>query len=207
MKSMMNKLIASGVFVFAILGLCAQSALAQQEDVPRVEVGPLFTMFRDTDLNNSEAGFGGRITINPHWLAGVEAEISHYPNVGAAQFLGPHADADVTTGLFGIKLTPLRTERAAVFGKLRPGFAHVRFNIPSLPGGPFRVRDTEFAMDFGGGVELFPVRWFGLRFDVGDLFIRDVEDDRVPLAPGEVIRGSNHNLLFTAGFTLRFGGE
>jgi hypothetical protein len=198
-----SKILLSAVFVFAILCLTSQAALAQHQDVPRVEVGPLFTMFRDTEVEENNVGVGGRITFNPHWAVGVEAEISHYPDVGAARFLGPHVDANLTTGLFGLKVTPLRTERVAVFGKVRPGFIHARFHIPNFPGAPapFNVNDTEFAADWGGGVEVFPVRWLGLRFDAADLYIRDVGDDRVP---DQLIRGATHNFLFTAGFSFRF---
>jgi hypothetical protein len=159
----MSKAVVGGIFVFACLGLCSQSALAQQE-VPKVEVGPLFTL--NTDFTNTDIGFGRRVTFNPHKVVGLEAEVSHYPN-SSADFLGLHVEGSITTALFGVKLTKRFGEQAAVFAKVRPGLVHGSVEMSGVGGGS----STKFPTDFGGGFEVVASKRVGFRVDAGDVIV------------------------------------
>jgi hypothetical protein len=190
----MSKVIVSVVIVGAFLGLSSKSAFAQEE-VPKVELGPFFTLTRLRELDSTEFGFGGRVTFNPHKNVGLEGEFGYYPSIDlkeVARGVGAgnlDVNGKIFTGLFGVKLTPLRGEHAALFGKVRGGFARfsVDTNVPGLPSS-FSISSTQFAVDYGGGFELFASKRIGFRFDAGDLYIRN----------------SGHNLNFTAGVTFRF---
>jgi hypothetical protein len=55
--------------------------------------------------------------------------------------------------------------------------------------------ETQFALDYGGVVELYPARPFALRFDVGDTVIR---------YSNFVTPFFTHNLQISTGVALRF---
>jgi opacity protein-like surface antigen len=193
----------SAMFFLAMLGLCYTTAYAQAE-VPKVELGGFFAFTRLRDLDSNASGFGGRVTFNPHPNFGIEAEIGYSPSIGLGGLGDETGDVNVKlkmlTGLFGVKLTGRPGERVAVFGKIRPGF--VRFTASAnVPGTPASVNAStrQFAIDYGGGVEVFASKRVGFRFDAGDLIIFDVEETRL----FRVLRRS-HNLNITAGVTFRF---
>jgi hypothetical protein len=184
MMKQITRVAVSAVFLLALLGLCSSTAYAQAE-VPKLELGPLFTL--NTDFTNTDVGFGGRVTFNPHKVVGLEVEISHYPN-SSADFLGLQVEGSITTALFGVKLTK-RGERAAVFAKVRPGLVHGSVEIRGVGGGSA----TNFATDVGGGFEVFASKRVGVRFDAGDVIV----------FAGQGL-GASHGLVFTAGVTFRF---
>jgi hypothetical protein len=103
-------------------------------------------------------------------------------------------DSKRTQGLFGVKYG-MRSEKAGIFGKLRPGFVHFSEGTPLLPGSSSQ---TEFAFDFGGVFELYPSRSVALRFDVGDTLIRLSN----PLLVAEPT--FRHNLQIATGVAFRF---
>ena len=57
----------------------------------------------------------------------------------------------------------------------------------------FSERATEFALDYGGVLELYPSRHVALRFDVGDTVIRFGN-----------LGFTSHNLQITPGVAFRF---
>jgi hypothetical protein len=142
-----------------LLMVPAQNAQAQSgSETPKVEIGAHYTLLRFRDFDTTDSGVGGRVTFNLADNIGLEGELNFSP------FL--FIDSTRTQGLFGVK-TGLRSEKAGIFGKFRPGF--VRFGENAvLPGQSF----TQFALDFGGVFELYPSRSVALRFDVGDTVIR-----------------------------------
>jgi len=150
-----------------LLMVPAQNAQAQTE-TPKVEIGAQYTLLRFRDFDITDNGVGGRVTFNLSDNIGVEGELNYFPQKRSNDLTisSLFIDSTRTQGLFGVK-TGLRSEKAGIFGKFRPGF--VRFGESGVvPGQSF----TQFAFDFGGVFELYPSRHVALRFDVGDTIIR-----------------------------------
>jgi hypothetical protein len=152
-----------------LLMVPAQNAQAQSgSETPKVEIGAHYTLLRFRDFDTTDSGVGGRVTFNLADNIGLEGELNFFPQKRSTSLTSPFLfiDSTRTQGLFGVK-TGLRSEKAGIFGKFRPGF--VRFGENAvLPGQSF----TQFALDFGGVFELYPSRSVALRFDVGDTVIR-----------------------------------
>jgi hypothetical protein len=150
-----------------LLMVPTQNAQAQTE-TPKVEIGAHYTLLRFRDFDVTDNGVGGRVTFNLSDNIGIEGELNVFPQKRSNDLtvFPLFIDSTRTQGLFGVK-TGLRSEKAGIFGKFRPGF--VRFGDSSVvPGLGF----TQFALDFGGVFELYPTRSVALRFDVGDTVIR-----------------------------------
>jgi hypothetical protein len=150
-----------------LLMVPSQNAQAQSE-TPKVEIGAQYTLLRFRDFSITDSGVGGRVTFNLSDNIGIEGELNVFPQRRSNNLANfpIFIDSTRTQGLFGVK-TGLRSEKAGIFGKIRPGF--VRFGESGvLPGQSF----TQFALDFGGVFELYPSRSVALRFDVGDTVIR-----------------------------------
>ncbi len=152
-----------------LLMVPSQNAQAQSE-APKVEIGAHYTLLRLRDFDTTDNGIGTRVTFN---LADNSRR---------------------TQGLFGVKYG-MRSEKAGIFGKFRPGF--MRFSEgDSVPG--LTSSRTNFAFDFGGVFELYPTRPVALRFDVGDTIIRFSTPN---------VFGANvyrHNLQISTGVAFRF---
>jgi len=152
-----------------LLMVPTQNAQAQsRSETPKVEVGVQYTLLRFRDFDITDSGVGGRVTYNLSDNIGIEGELNVFPQKRSNNLTNfpLFIDSTRTQGLFGVK-TGLRSEKAGIFGKFRPGF--VRFGESGVvPGQSF----TQFAFDFGGVFELYPSRHVALRFDVGDTIIR-----------------------------------
>jgi hypothetical protein len=206
---------------FVLLLAASQNNYAQAE-APKYEFGAQFTVLRVNDLEITEPGFGGRFTYNLTDNIAFEAEGNFFPREARVQsglfrgfiLQGGHK----TQGLFGIKVG-VRREKFGVFGKVRPGFVHFsRLEestdfffcrppscTPFFP--PYSV--TDYAVDIGGVVELYPSRRTVVRFDVGDTIIKPSSNRQVAI-PVEnfptvlIIRSTSHNLQFSVGVGFRF---
>jgi hypothetical protein len=176
-----------------LLMVPAQSAQAQSE-APKVEIGAHYTLLRLRDFDTTDNGVGGRITLNLNDSFGLEGELNFFPQERVNFANLSSLDSKRTQGLFGVK-TGMRSEKAGIFGKLRPGF--IRFSAGTPIVGPSQS-DTEFALDFGGVFELYPSRSVALRFDVGDTVIRFSS----PLLVVEPTY--RHNLQISTGVAFRF---
>jgi len=161
--------------------------LSAQTDVPKLELGGFYSLNRTNYYYNS--GFGGRFGFNLSEMFTVEADYTSYPQ--NRYYYG-------TSGLamFGVKFGA-RSESAGFFTRLSPGFVRYNNAIKSsclgsldLPPACFEPQ-TRFALNMGGGFELFPSRSTYIRFDIGNLWIRDVG-------------GNTNNLLITVGGGFRF---
>ena len=153
-----------------LLMVPTQNAQAQsQSETPKVEIGAHYTLLRFRDFDITDNGVGGRVTFNLSDNIGVEGELNYFPQKRSNDLTisSLFIDSTRTQGLFGVK-TGLRSEKAGIFGKFRPGF--VRFGESGLD--PTGQTFTQFAMDIGGVFELYPTRSVALRFDVGDTVIR-----------------------------------
>ena len=184
------------VAVVFLLIVQAQKAQAQSE-TPKVEIGAHYTLLRLRDFDTTDSGVGGRMTFNVTDGFALEGELNVFPEK-RVNFANPfYVDSRRTQGLFGVKYG-MRSEKAGIYGKLRPGFIHfgegpVDPTIATLVAIPPRASSTEFALDAGGVFELYPSRPFALRFDVGDTIIRF-----------GALGFTSHNLQISAGVALRF---
>ena len=168
-----------------LLPLAAVLAQAQSRtDTPKIDVGAQFVVTRLRDLDDTNAGVGGRITYNFTENIAVEGELTFFP-----KDMGSLATTSSYQGLFGVK-TGWRSEKAGIFGKIRPGF--MRFDRPSPA-----LTSTQLAVDIGGVVELYPFRRSVVRFDIGDTIINFGPDLVTPSF-------TSHNLQFGVGYGFRF---
>ena len=204
-----------------LLLVTSQNNFAQDE-TPKYEFGAQFTVLRVNDLDITEPGFGGRFTYNVTDNLAFEAEGNFFPRDAPVQsgvfsgfvIQGGHK----TQGLFGVKLG-VRRKRFGVFGKVRPGFVHFSHlesssgilfcTVPScldfFP--PYSV--TDYALDIGGVVELYPSRRTVVRVDLGDTIIKpssgkpvELPVENFPTVP--TFRSTSHNLQFSVGVGFRF---
>jgi len=166
----------------------AQNAQAQsRSETPKVEIGAHYSVLRFSDFDTSDNGVGGRVTYNLSDNFGLETEFNFFPQERLNFANGTSVDSRRTQGLFGAKYG-IRSEKFGIFGKIRPGF--IRFGEGSSPIG---VSATEFALDIGGVLELYPTRPVALRFDVGNTLIRYGARDF-----------TSNNLQISTGVALRF---
>ena len=214
--------------------LSTLSVFAQSE-TPKFEVGAQFSVIRFTDLDLdfavTEPGFGGRFTYNINSHLAAEAEVNFFPKerrveksiigFGGEVLQGGHK----IQGLFGIK-AGARKGKLGFFGKARPGFMHFsRFERPTFicipedpcpPNPPPFLSETDFALDLGGVIELYPSRRAVVRFDIGDTIVHSGSGEVIllpgtfqfPSGPGRsvfgVVRPTSHNLQFSVGVGFRF---
>ena len=147
----------------------AQNAQAQsRSETPKVEIGAHYSVLRFSDFDTSDNGVGGRVTYNLSDNFGLETEFNFFPQERLNFANGTSVTSRRTQGLFGAKYG-MRSEKAGIFGKFRPGF--IRFGEGTILG-VTTPSITQFAFDFGGVFELYPSRSVALRFDVGDTVIR-----------------------------------
>ena len=168
----------------------------------------------------TELGFGGRVGYNVTRHVTLEAEGNYFPREGSVtdeEFTGGRK----IQGLFGVK-AGRRYETFGVFAKARPGFVHFSAGDLQASGGciaifppPLSCFDvegrgrTDFALDLGGVVELYPSSRTILRFDVGDTVLRSGEHN-VPVRtlPFNVVipvpDRTTHNFQGSVGFGFRF---
>lgn len=225
-------------FIALCFGPCALDARAQS-DSPGAEAGVHFTALRfeergagcvtapcpDSVVASSgltEPGVGARLGYNINRHVAVEAELNLFPR--DREFEGGRK----LQGLFGVK-AGRRYESVGVFAKARPGFLRSGghdftrrqgFVCPAIFPTPIECfessprSNTDFALDLGGVVELYPSRRVLVRFDLGDtLVFHDGDGDvavRVPAGGGSRLgvaparSETTHNLQGSVGIGFRF---
>lgn len=189
--------------VVALITVLMPALAGAQE---RFDVGAHVAVARSSEFDATDTGVGGRFSWHPSSLVGAEAEMTVYP----ASF--PNANGFSRSrieGLFGVTVGP-RLPAIRPFARLRPGFLTFRgqpvvciliFPPPlscELAGGR-----TVFALDLGGGVEVFAGRRALIRVDVGD---------RILKYPGPSFRNGratedsfySHDFRVSAGAGMRF---
>lgn len=203
------------VIVFASLASFTSvgSALAQSADAPRFEVGAQVSALNLSAVDATHAGIGGRFTFNLSPWAAIEAEANYFPTDNVSITSPNRQIADLTVeyhrrraeAFFGPKIGR-RFQRFGIFGKARPGFAHLsnegalclgvdcaRVNLVNP------VYSTSFALDLGGIFEFYPTSRFVARLDLGDTLIRERGT-----APPFKSDGTSHNFTSRIGFGFRF---
>jgi|SRR5262245_38137384 len=196
------------VIGIAVLAIAWPAIASPQSGGQRVELGMHLASARSSEFDRSDTGVGGRLSWYPARLVGVEGEITVYP--------GDFPDAPAFSrgrveGLFGVTVGA-DINRLRPFARLRPGF--VTFREAPHPFGcilifppPLRCAlaagDTLFAVDIGGGLDVFTTRTTFLRVDAGDRLLKypgPVFRDRA----AEVNGFFSHDFRFALGGGLRF---
>ena len=166
--------------LIALTTVYSQRTTAQQtkpaEELPKVEVGIDFTALMSGSIETHPGG-GARLTYNLN---------RHFALEGAAYFAaGNNGTGTITQGMFGIKAGQ-RFKKVGLFVKARPGVINLSqadydlvpngssqpFLIGSFNEPPFQVvtrSRTDFALDVGPVLEIYPKKKFFLRFDTGIL--------------------------------------
>ncbi len=182
---MLTRIVWSVVLI-GLFGLTFQDARAQADE-KKFEVGGQFSLLRLSSSTVTSAGnisgqdremvpgFGGRFGYNISKHFALEAEANFFPRNRDLE------GGRKIQGLFGVKAGQ-RFEKAGVFAKARPGFVRFEKGDYRFVGGPqvfppplgsFRpVARTNFAIDLGGVVELYPSKRTIIRFDAGDTIVR-----------------------------------
>jgi Outer membrane protein beta-barrel domain len=226
-----KQLLASLTLTF----LTTVTLTAQEERAPRLEVGAQFSSVtfvepeafpppgQGQSRSRTEAGFGGRVTYNFNDSFAAEAEVNFFPRDEVA--FNEYTDGRALQALFGVK-AGRRFGKFGLFGKARPGL--VRFGRAfsgtrpetGLEGQSLLIPEyagrTNFALDVGGVMELYPSRRVLARFDLGDTVVRFTDltyQLTIPPVAGppsqtlftNTLPGrTTHNFQFNAGIGVRF---
>jgi hypothetical protein len=205
-RGVVLSLVASGSL------LCADAA--GQPLTNRLEIGAHVNLLHQADAETTSAGIGGRVSFDLSNWAALEAEADFFPSddlLLAPSSLTPtlrvayerrRADA-----FAGVKLG-MRTDAFGIFAKVRPGVTRLTDRggaeclgsecpLVLLARPDYR---TEFALDLGGVVELYPSVRTVARVELSDTLIRH----RSLAPPCWAERCTSHNLSTRLGVGLRF---
>jgi hypothetical protein len=208
-----------------VLSLCVLEAKAQSDDLPKYEVGVLFTSITEPSFDNghTEPGFGGRFTFNLNRSVALEAEGNFFPHKCRSCGGGfGDSNGNISQGFIGVKAGK-RFQKWGIFAKGRPGLVSfsqgdVRY-VNTGAGGPFpfeflHTRLTNFAVDVGGVLEFYPSKRIVTRFDAGDTMIHYGRRQSnfllfdpfgvATLVPFTLRAETRHNFQFSAGVGFRF---
>jgi hypothetical protein len=197
------------ILTIAALVVAWPDSAAAQSSAARFELGGQVASTSSSQFDETDVGAGARISWYPTRWLGAEAEINGYPGdfPGQRPFSGGRLE-----GLFGATVGATFGS-VRPFGKLRPGF--VTFRESSEPFACILIfppplactlasGQTMFALDIGGGVEVYATPKTFVRVDAGDLLMK---------YPGPVFDNSStpredgffsHNFRFAAGAGWRF---
>jgi hypothetical protein len=186
----------------------------------KLEFGPQFTgmvIQREGALDGvrTEPGTGGFVSYEVFRFFYLDSAVSFFPRDTNSS--GVHDGGQIFQGLFGLK-SGIRRDRIGVFGKVRPGFnsySRALTAIQQTSAGPPPLfknlfdRSTNFVLDLGGVVEIYPTRRTTLRFDLGDTHIYFATKSFVS-SNGNVISVPGgqrlHTMVFSVGYAWRFWG-
>lgn len=198
------------LFFAAVICVVPFVVLAQPSDDSKIEVAGQLVVTDLAELDTTDLGFGGRVGFRATPLFTFEGELNLFPSDIPDPF---SVTSSRLEGLFGVKVGP-RFDRFSVFGKLRPGF--VRFEEASEPvpcilifppplSCVLAAGETAFALDLGGGLEVYPTERTLVRFDVSDLMIQypgpALTREREAFTEGGFW---GHNLRLAVGAGIRF---
>ena len=201
-------------FLFVIIacgfGLLAQSRGAQaqtQADEHRLEVGAQFTVIGLQDFGDPVKGLGGRVGYDFNRHVALDAEANFFPET----HLGNNQFGQKAQGFVGVK-AGAREKWVGVFAKLRPGVMSIGeltsgFDCSSRTGfTECRPNHSQFALDAGGVLELYPTARSIVRVDVGDTVVRVKTVAGLPIfsRPAPSSTKFTNNLQTSVGFGYRF---
>jgi hypothetical protein len=192
------------ILLVVLVLVIAAPASAQQ----RFEAGAQVAIARSGEFDATDTGIGGRVAWNALDLVSAEAELNVYPRAFPASRRTSFSSGRVE-GLFGVTAGP-RLARARPFVKVRPGFVRFRGRtiaciliFPPPLSCQLAEGRTVFALDLGGGIELFAGSRTFVRIDAGDRMLK---------YPGPSFRRArvaqddfySHDFRFAAGAGLTF---
>ena len=184
-----------------------------QSDRPSMEVAGQATLLRLNDSGTTNAGIGGRFSLDLSRFISLDAELAYFPNdtfevptstevPNAPRVWYKRRRTDV---LAGVKVGH-RGGRFGLFGKVRPGFTRLTFRGINCVGDMCALMlfarteyRSEFALDLGGIVEFYPTRRTVTRFDFGDVMIRHRSEAVPPCSDC-----TTHNFTSRLGVGFRF---
>jgi hypothetical protein len=190
--------------LFVVYVLVFPPAASAQE---RYDAGAHVAIARSSAFDTTDTGFGGRFGWRAFDALGAEAEMTFYPREFPSR--GSAFSSSRIEGLFGLTVGP-RIARLRPFAKLRPGFVKFRGQptvcILIFPPPLSCELDgrTVFALDVGGGVELFITRRTAVRIDAGDRLVKYPGPSFRPgigVSPNDFY---SHDFRFSAGAGVRF---
>ena len=148
---------------------------AAQSD--RFELGAQVPTAVSSEFDSSDVGIGGRFSWHPSGLLGVEAEVDLYPRDFPRLLAFTRSRLE---GLFGVTAGPT-LGRVRPFARLRPGVLSfheapgplvcILIFPPPLTCALARGASV-FALDIGGGLEVFAARRTFVRVDAGDRLLK-----------------------------------
>ena len=185
---MVASLLSRSTLLIALL-VATITPAAAQEPAERVTLGAQLSLLGVADDEDSiSVGIGARGSYAfSRWLA-ADAEFSFFPR-DRAEFGFGDGTAPIAPGfteyhrrritVFAGPKAGVRSRRLGVFAKARPGFTRLfdrglgcTGEICALILLARPVYRTEFAMDLGGVVEVYPSSDSLLRFDLGTTIVR-----------------------------------
>ena len=184
----------------------------------KLEFGPQFTAMviqREGALDGvrTEPGIGGFVSYEVFRFFYADSAVNFFPRDTNSS--GVHDGGRIFQGLFGLK-GGIRRDRIGVFGKVRPGFnsySRALTAIQQTSAGPPPLfknlfdRSTNFVLDLGGVVEIYPTRRTTLRFDLGDTHVYFATKSFVsPNGTVTSVPGGQrlHTMVFSVGYAWRF---
>ena len=191
-------------------------AVMAQEEVPKAEVGVYFenlqlshgnSTFGNVTFARDTVGFGFRATYNVNRWAAIEGLFGWTPGadingVGGMSddlfFAGQNAEYNIFHNEWQVKATARQgdNDQVGLFVFAGPGWVRADPNVVA-ENGLGASSFTKFTFTFGGGVEYYPHRKFGLRVDVGDMiaFLGTIDG---------VQQNTTNNLVFRVGASFRW---
>jgi hypothetical protein len=186
----------------------------------KLEFGPQFTTMvlqREGALDGvrTEPGIGGFVSYELFRFFYADSAMNFF--LRDTNSSGVHDGGQIFQGLFGLK-GGIRRDHIGIFGKVRPGFnsySRALTAIQQSSAGPPPLfknvfdRSTNFVLDLGGVLELYPTRRTTLRFDMGDTHVYFATKSLVsPNGTVISVPGGQrlHTMVFSVGYAWRFWG-
>lgn len=193
-------------FLFAPAIVHAQAAASAPNVVDkRAEIGFFYTGVNLKGFGETVNGLGGRFGYNLNKNFAIDSEFSFFPET----HLGNNQIGQKTQALIGIK-AGTRSGRFGVFAKARPGAMFIGevtsgLNCSSSSSGQIcHPSHSNFALDVGGVVEVYPTARSIIRFDAGDTIVRIRSTGGIFPLNGTVMQNTTNNFQFSIGFGYRF---
>lgn len=195
-------------FGFLCLSLLSASNVWAQND-HQFQIGGQLATVTSGEFDSTDIGVGGRLSWHPVSLLGLEGEFNVFPSDFPDD---PAFSGSRFEGLFGATVGP-RLGALRPFAKFRPGFVSYSeapepfaciLIFPPPLNCTMAAGQTLFAMDIGGGIELYPSRGTFLRVDVSD---RAVRYPSPAIASDGTVQDEDffgHDFRFTVGGGVKF---
>lgn len=189
------------------------SSASAQPTAPRFELAVQASVLRLTDFGATNAGIGGRFSVDLSRWVTADVEVNVFPNDDIVLPVSSFApDLRVAhyrrraESFAGLKLG-MRGERLGAFAKVRPGLTQLTHQKMGCAGEICAlmlfarpVYRTEVALDLGGVFEVYPTGRTVARVEFGDTVIR--HRSLAPPCPSN--RCTSHNVTTRFGVGLRF---